>query len=168
MNSAWKGRNPKRHRGSTKTGNLKSKLTTEGTEETPCKKPFVLLSFLCELCGEDYPFVALQVLPKKKRVRSNEKHDEQNQFDQQNPITAFYGDNLMIRDSFRRFGCGMNRARHGAALKHCEAKGLDFFLYRMGAEKIKRMIRHRYDITLEIEGKSLDQVTREAMDVEYQ
>jgi len=74
----------------------------------------------------------------------------------------------MIRDRFRRFGCGMNRARHGAALKHCEADGLDFFIDRMGAGKIERMIKYKYDITLDIEGKSLDQITREAMDFEYQ
>ena len=74
----------------------------------------------------------------------------------------------MIRDSLRRFGYGMNRARHGAALKHCEANALDFFIYRMWAEKIKRMIKHKYDITLDIEGKSLDQITRDAMDFDYQ
>lgn len=73
----------------------------------------------------------------------------------------------MIRDVFRRFGCGMNRAKDGAALKHCEANCLDFFIYRMGAERIKRMIKYKYDITLDIEGKSLDQITREAMDFEY-
>lgn len=74
----------------------------------------------------------------------------------------------MIRDSFRRFGCGMNWAINGAALKHCKANGLDFFIYSMGAEKIKRMIKHKYGITLDIEDKSLDQITREAMDFEYQ
>jgi hypothetical protein len=74
----------------------------------------------------------------------------------------------MIRDVFRRFGCGVNKAKNGAAMKHCEANGLDFFIYRMGAEKIKRMIKYKYDITLDIESKSLDQITREAMDIEYQ
>ena len=74
----------------------------------------------------------------------------------------------MIRDSIRRFGCGMNWAINGAALKHCEANALDFFIYRMGAEKIKRMIRHKHGITLDIEGKSLDEITRAAMEVEYQ
>ncbi|MFC1857219.1 hypothetical protein ACFL9U_04235 [Thermodesulfobacteriota bacterium] len=74
----------------------------------------------------------------------------------------------MIRDTFRRLGCGMNKAKHGAAMKHCEANGLDFFIYRMGAEKIKRMIKYKYDITLDIESKSLDQITREAMAIEYQ
>jgi hypothetical protein len=53
-------------------------------------------------------------------------------------------------------------------MKHCEANGLDFFIYRMGAEKIKRMIKHKYDITLDIENKPLDQITREAMAIEYQ
>ena len=62
----------------------------------------------------------------------------------------------------------MNNARHGAAMKHCKVNGLDFFIYRMGTEKIKRIIKHKYDITLDIEGKSLDQITREAMDIEYQ
>lgn len=74
----------------------------------------------------------------------------------------------MIRDSFRIFGCGMNKAKHGAALKHCEANALDFFIYRMGAEKIRHMIKHKYDIKLDIERKSLDQITREAMDFECQ
>ena len=74
----------------------------------------------------------------------------------------------MTRDSFRRLGCGLNKARQGAALRHCEANGLDFFIYRMGAGNIKRLIKHKYDIMLEIEGKSLDQITKEAMDIEYQ
>ena len=34
----------------------------------------------------------------------------------------------------------MNKVRHGAAMNHCEVNGLDFFIFRMGAEKIKRMI----------------------------
>ena len=62
----------------------------------------------------------------------------------------------------------MNKTKHGAAMKHCEANALDFFIYRMGAEKIKRMIKYKYGITLDIESKSLDQITREAMDIEYQ
>ena len=62
----------------------------------------------------------------------------------------------------------MNNARHGAAMKHCEVNGLDFFIYRRGAEKIKRMIKYKYDITLDIEDKSLDQITREAMAIDYQ
>jgi len=74
----------------------------------------------------------------------------------------------MIRDQIRRFGCGMNKVRHGAAMEHCEVNGLDFFIYRMGAEKIKRMIKHKYDITLDIDDKSLDQITREAMAIKYQ
>ena len=49
----------------------------------------------------------------------------------------------MIRDTFRRFGCGLNKTKHGAAMKHCEANALDFFIYRMGAEKIKRMIKRQ-------------------------
>lgn len=28
----------------------------------------------------------------------------------------------MIRDTFRRFGCGMNKVKQGAAMKHCEAE----------------------------------------------
>ena len=62
----------------------------------------------------------------------------------------------------------MNKVRHGAAMKHCEVNGVDFFIYLMGAEKIKRMIKHKYDITLDIEDKSLDQINREAMAIEYQ
>jgi len=38
----------------------------------------------------------------------------------------------------------------------------------MGAEKIKRMIKQKYDITLDIKGNPLDQITREAMAIEYQ
>ena len=62
----------------------------------------------------------------------------------------------------------MHKVRHGAAMKHCEVNGPDFFIYRMGAEKIKRMIKHKCDITLDIEGKSLDQITKEVMAIEYQ
>ena len=53
-------------------------------------------------------------------------------------------------------------------MKHCEANGLDFSIFRMGAEKIKRMIKHKYNITLDIEGKSLGQIAKEAMAIDYQ
>ena len=74
----------------------------------------------------------------------------------------------MIRDQIRRFGCGMNAARYGAEMKHCEVNGLDFSIYCMGAEKIERMIKHKYNITLDIEGKSLCQIAKEAMAIDYQ
>jgi hypothetical protein len=62
----------------------------------------------------------------------------------------------------------MNKVRHGATMKHGEVNGLDYFIYRMGAEKMKRMIKYKYDKTLDIEGKSLDQIIREAMAIDYQ
>jgi hypothetical protein len=68
----------------------------------------------------------------------------------------------MIRDQIRRFGCGMNYAKTGAAIKHCLANGLDYGIYRLGRRRIKKMIQRRHGIELNIEGKNLDEITRDA------
>jgi len=38
----------------------------------------------------------------------------------------------MIRDQIRRFGCGMNKVKTGADMKHCIENGLDYAIYMLG------------------------------------
>jgi hypothetical protein len=72
----------------------------------------------------------------------------------------------MIRDQIRRFGCGMNKIKTGADTRHCIENGLDYTIYRLGRYRIKKMILRRHGIELSIEGKNLDEVTRDAQAID--
>ena len=65
-------------------------------------------------------------------------------------------------------GCGNNKAKYAGKAKYCNQKGLDVHIYRLGPGRIKKMIERRYGVILNTAGKSLDQVTREAMEIVYQ
>lgn len=65
-------------------------------------------------------------------------------------------------------GCGNNKSEHARKSKYCTENGLDFHIYRLGPDRIKKMIQRRYGIVLNISGKTLDTITREAMAIVYQ
>ena len=73
----------------------------------------------------------------------------------------------MIRDQIRYLGCGLN-AKYAGKMKYCIEHGLDFKIYRLGPERIKKMIYRRHRIELNIEGKDLYTITQEAQEIEYQ
>jgi hypothetical protein len=65
------------------------------------------------------------------------------------------------------FGCGNNKAKLAGKARYCTENGLDYDIYKLGSSfRIKRMIQRRHGIELDIEGKSLVQVTREAMEID--
>jgi hypothetical protein len=72
----------------------------------------------------------------------------------------------MIRDQIRRFGCGMYKIKTGADMRHCIENGLDYTIYRLGRHRIKKMIPRRHGIELSIEGKNLDEATRDAQAID--
>ena len=74
----------------------------------------------------------------------------------------------MIRDTIRRFGCGFNKTRYAAQMQVCAEHGLDYHIYHMGPKRIKSMIKRKYDIELEIERKSLIEITKEAQVIVYE
>ncbi len=65
-------------------------------------------------------------------------------------------------------GCGNNKSEYAMKAKYCTENGLDFHIYRLGPDRIKKMIQRRYGIILNISGKTLDTITREAMEIDYQ
>ncbi|MCG8683333.1 MAG: hypothetical protein MI892_00525 [Desulfobacterales bacterium] len=65
-------------------------------------------------------------------------------------------------------GCGQNKAKYAGKMKYCTENGLDFHIYKLGPNRIKRMIQRRYDVVINITGKSLDTITRQAMEIVYQ
>ncbi len=65
-------------------------------------------------------------------------------------------------------GCGHNKAKYAGKAKYCTENGLDFQIYKLGPNRIKRMIQRRYEIVLNIIDKPLDTITREAMEIVYQ
>ena len=52
-------------------------------------------------------------------------------------------------------------------MKCCIEHGLDFGIYRLGPRRIKNMIRRKFGIELEIEGKDLHTITKEAQEIVY-
>ena len=73
----------------------------------------------------------------------------------------------MIRDQITLLGCGHNKAKYAGKMKYCIKHGLDFNIYKLGPRRIKRMIRRKHGIELDIEGKDLDTITKEAQEIEY-
>ncbi len=65
-------------------------------------------------------------------------------------------------------GCGNNKTKYAGKAKYCTENGLDFYIYRLGPNRIKKMIQRRYGIVLNIADKSQDQITRDAMEIVYQ
>jgi hypothetical protein len=73
----------------------------------------------------------------------------------------------MIREEITFLGCGFNKAKYAGKMKYCTEHGLDFGIYRLGARRIKNMIRRKFGIELEIEGKNLHTITKEAQEIVY-
>ncbi|MDM8537045.1 hypothetical protein QUF70_09850 [Desulfobacterales bacterium HSG17] len=73
----------------------------------------------------------------------------------------------MIREEITFLGCGFNKAKYAGKMKYCTEHGLDFSIYKLGPRRIKKMIRRKYGIDLEIEGKNLGAITKEAQEIEY-
>jgi hypothetical protein len=73
----------------------------------------------------------------------------------------------MIRDKIRSLGCGFNKAKYAGKMKYCIEHGLDFNIYKLGPRRIKKMIQRKYGIELNIDGKNLDTITKEAQEIEY-
>lgn len=73
----------------------------------------------------------------------------------------------MIRDKIRSLGCGFNKAKYAGKMKYCIEHGLDFNIYKLGPNRIKKMIRRKHGIELDIDGKDLLTITKEAQEIEY-
>ena len=73
----------------------------------------------------------------------------------------------MIRDKITLLGCGHNKAKYAGKMKYCIEHGLDFNIYKLGPRRIKKMIQRKHGIELNIEGKELDTITKEAQEIEY-
>jgi hypothetical protein len=52
-------------------------------------------------------------------------------------------------------------------MKFCIEHGLDFEIYKLGHRRIKKMIQRKFGIELEIEGKDLHTITKEAQEIVY-
>ena len=72
----------------------------------------------------------------------------------------------MIREE-TDLGCGQNKAKYAGKMKYCIENGLDFHLYKLGPRGIKRRMKRNHGIELEIKGKTLSAITREAQEIEY-
>jgi hypothetical protein len=73
----------------------------------------------------------------------------------------------MIREKVRFLGCGFNKAKYVGKMKYCIEHGLDFGIYKLGPRRIKKMIQRMFGINLEIEGKDLYTITKEAQEIVY-
>ena len=73
----------------------------------------------------------------------------------------------MLRKKPPFLGCGFNKAKYAGQMKYCIEHGLDFGIYKLGPRRIKKMIQRKFDINLEIEGKDLYTITKEAQAIVY-
>ncbi|MCB2141215.1 hypothetical protein KQH27_00740 [bacterium] len=73
----------------------------------------------------------------------------------------------MIREEIRFLGCGFTRAKYAGKMKFCIEHGLDFKTYKIGHRRIKKMIQRKFGIELEIEGKDLHTINKEAQEIVY-
>lgn len=73
----------------------------------------------------------------------------------------------MIREEVRFLGCGFNKTKYASQVRYCIAYGLDHGIYKLGPTRIKKMIKRKFGIEMEIEGKDLDTITREAQEIVY-
>ena len=73
----------------------------------------------------------------------------------------------MIREEIRFLGCGFNKAKYAGKMKFFIEHGLDFEIYKLGPRRIKKMIQRKFGIELEIEGKDLHTITKEAQEIGY-
>ena len=73
----------------------------------------------------------------------------------------------MIREEITFLGCGYNKAKYAGKMKYSLEHGLDFQIYKLGPGRIKKMIQHKFGIELEIEGKDLHAITKEAQKIVY-
>ncbi len=73
----------------------------------------------------------------------------------------------MIRKEIRYWGCGFNKAKYAGKMKYCIEHGLDFSIYKLGPRRIKKKIQSKYGIELDIDGKDLHTITKEAQEIEY-
>jgi hypothetical protein len=73
----------------------------------------------------------------------------------------------MIREEIRFLGCGFNKSTYAKKMRYCNEHGLDFSIYRLGPRRIKKMVLRHHGIELDIEGKDLLTITKEAQEIEY-
>jgi hypothetical protein len=73
----------------------------------------------------------------------------------------------MIRENITFLGCGHNKNKYAGKMKYCIEHGLDFAIYKLGSRRIKKMIQRKFGIELEIEGKDLHTITKEAQEIVY-
>jgi len=73
----------------------------------------------------------------------------------------------MIRAEVGFLGCGFNKAKYAGKMRYCTEHGLDFGIYKLGIRRIKKRIKRKFGIELEIEGKDLHTITKEAQEIVY-
>ena len=73
----------------------------------------------------------------------------------------------MIREEITFLGCGFNKAKYAGKMKYCIEHGLDFEIFKLGPGRIKKMIQREFGIELEIDGKDLHTITKEAQEIIY-
>ena len=65
-------------------------------------------------------------------------------------------------------GCGINKNKYAGMMKTCKEHGLDINIYKLGPDRIKRYMKKRLAVDIDIENKSLIEITREAQAIIYE
>ncbi len=65
-------------------------------------------------------------------------------------------------------GCGINKKKYAGMMKTCKEHGLDINVYKLGSNRILRLLKKRYNVEINIENKTLIEITREAQSIVYE
>ena len=66
------------------------------------------------------------------------------------------------------YGCGVNKKKYGGMMKTCKEHGLDINIYKLGSNRIQRLLKKRYGVDIKIDNKTLIEITREAQAIIYE
>lgn len=66
------------------------------------------------------------------------------------------------------FGCGVNKYKFAGMMKTCKEHGLDINIYKLGSNRIQRFLKKRYGVEIDIENKTLIEITRKAQTIIYE
>lgn len=64
-------------------------------------------------------------------------------------------------------GCGINKKKYAGMMKICKENGLDINVYKLGLKRIQRLLKKRHNVNIDIENKTLIEITREAQAIIY-
>ena len=65
-------------------------------------------------------------------------------------------------------GCCVNKKKYAGMMKTCKNHGIDINIYKLGPNRIQRLLKKRHNVDIDIENKTLIEFTRQAQAIIYE